>query len=189
MRRAVFLDRDGTIIEELGYLTPASRLAVYPWSIDAIRLLRRAGFAVVVVTNQGGIARGLYTREFVEQTHQLLGARFAAGGASIDAWLYCPHHPEALFDELRGPCPCRKPAAGMIRDAAQELDLGLTRSWVIGDMWRDIEMGRAAGVRTILVRSGSGRHQEQNWPTEVAPPTAVCDNLIAAVAAIVAHDT
>jgi D-glycero-D-manno-heptose 1,7-bisphosphate phosphatase len=188
MKRAVFLDRDGTIIEEFGYLTPASALSVYPWSIDAVRLLRRAGFAVVVVTNQGGVGRGLYTREFVEQTHQLLGARFAAAGAPIDAWHYCPHHPDALVDELRAPCACRKPAPGMMRDAAQQLDLVLTRSWVVGDMWRDIEMGQAAGARSVLVRTGHGRHQEQSWPAEIAPPTAVCDNLIEAVAAIVGHD-
>jgi D-glycero-D-manno-heptose 1,7-bisphosphate phosphatase len=184
MKRAVFLDRDGTIIEELGYLTPASALIVYPWSIDAVRLLKRAGFAVVVVTNQGGIGRGLYPRTFVDETHQRLGARFAAAGAPIDAWHYCPHHPEALFDELRGPCTCRKPAPGMMREAAQELDLALARSWVVGDMWRDIQMGHEAGARSILVRTGHGRKQETNWPADIALPTAVCDNLSAAAGAI-----
>ena len=184
MTPAVFLDRDGTILEELGYLTPASQPRIYPWSIDAVRLLKRAGFAIVVVTNQGGIARGLYSSKFVEDTHQALAARFAAGGAPIDAWHYCPHHPEALTAEFMGPCACRKPEPGMVRDAARVLDLDLTRAWVIGDQWRDIQMGHAVGARTILVRSGHGRDQEAHWPRDIAAPTAICDNLIAAVAVV-----
>ena len=184
MQPAVFLDRDGTILEELGYLTPATTLAVYPWSIDAIRLLRRAGFAVVVVTNQGGIARGLYTREFVEETHRTLGARFAAAGAAVDAWRYCPHHPEPLVEGLGTPCACRKPEPGMVQDAALALDIDLARSWVIGDQWRDIQVGHAVGARSVLVRTGHGRAQETEWPVEIALPTAICDNLVGAVAVV-----
>jgi D-glycero-D-manno-heptose 1,7-bisphosphate phosphatase len=107
MTPAVFLDRDGTLIDERGYLTPASELLVYPWTIDALRLLRRAGFALVVVTNQGGIARGQYTRRFVEDTHRSLGERFAAGGGAVDEWRFCPHHPQAIVVELAAPCDCR----------------------------------------------------------------------------------
>jgi D-glycero-D-manno-heptose 1,7-bisphosphate phosphatase len=184
MPPAVFLDRDGTILEELGYLTPDTQLLIYPWSMDAIRLLKRAGFAVVVVTNQGGVGRGLYTEDFVEETHRTLDARFAAAGAVVDAWCYCPHHPQALIDGLAIACECRKPAAGMARDAARDLDLDLTRSWVVGDQWRDIQMGHVVGARTILVRTGHGRAQELNWPPEIAQPTATADNLIAAVAII-----
>lgn len=187
MRPAVFLDRDGTIVEEIGYLTPASQLMVYPWSVDAIRLLRRAGFAVVVVTNQGGIARGLYTRAFVEETHRTLGARFAAGDAAIDGWYYCPHHPEALIDDLRAPCACRKPKPGMACEAARDLDLDLARSWVVGDMWRDVQLGHAIGARSVLVRTGHGSQQEAEWPADITPPTAICENLAAAVSTIVAR--
>ena len=182
MKPAVFLDRDGTILEEIGYLTPASQPSVYPWSIDAMRLLKHAGFAIVVVTNQGGVGRGLYTREFVEETHRALAAQFAAGGAEVDAWHYCPHHPDALVAGLAGPCACRKPEPGMVYDATRALDLDLARSWVVGDQWRDIQMGHVVGARTILVRTGHGRAQEARWPPEIAPATAICDNLAAAVA-------
>src|SRR5688500_1887040 len=188
MKRAVFLDRDGTILEELGYLTPGTALRVFSWSIGAIRLLNRAGYPVVVVTNQGGIGRGLYTREFVDETHAALAARFAAGGALVDSWQYCPHHPEAIAEELRQPCSCRKPGTGMVDAAVKSLGGGinLAGSWVIGDQWRDVQLGHAIGGGGILVRSGHGATQEALWPPDIAPPTAICDNLIAAVARILA---
>ncbi len=187
MTPAVFLDRDGTILEELGYLTPDAQVSIYPWSIDAIRLLKRAGFAVVVVTNQGGIARGLYSAAFVEETHRMLAARFAAAGATVDAWHYCPHHPNPVVEGLGTPCACRKPEPGMVRDAARTLDLDLSRSWVVGDQWRDVQLGHVVGARTILVRTGYGRVQEDQWPSDIALPTAICDNLIEAVAVIGIH--
>ena len=182
MSAAVFLDRDGTIVDERGYLTPAARLSVYPWSIDAIRLLKRAGFAVVVVTNQGGIARGLLTCDFVEQTHRKLADQFAAGGAVVDAWYYCPHHTSAVVERFSAPCECRKPKIGMMTEAARTLGLDLGQSWVVGDQWGDIRMAHAAGAASILVRTGHGRAQEAARPPEVAAPTTVCDNLIAAAA-------
>ena len=184
MRPAVFLDRDGTVLDELGYLTPDAELTIYPWSLDAIRLLRRAGFAIVVVTNQGGIGRGLYTREFVEETHRKLDARFRAAGAAVDGWFYCPHHSEAIRPEFAGPCTCRKPGPGMAHEAARTLGLDLERSWVIGDQWRDIALGHAVGAKTVLVYTGHGRAQDLNWPAHVERPTLVCDSLIAAASAI-----
>lgn len=186
MRRAVFLDRDGTLIEELGYLTPASDLRIFPWTMDALRLLKRAGFSTVVVTNQGGIARGLYTADFVELTHRQLGARFSAAGAAIDAWQYCPHHPEGVVQPFAAACRCRKPEIGMVTSAAQALGaFDLVASWVVGDQWRDIQLGHAIGARSLLVRSGHGAAQEASWPADIAPPTLVCDNLAAAAVAIV----
>jgi D-glycero-D-manno-heptose 1,7-bisphosphate phosphatase len=185
MRPAVFLDRDGTLIEEIGYLTPASNVRVFPWTIDAIRLLKRAGFAVIVVTNQAAIGRGLFTEAFVEQTHRTLAERFAAGGAIVDDWEFCPHHPEAVHEHLRHACACRKPGVGMVLSAARKLgsfDFG--RSWVVGDYWRDVELGHAIGARSILVRYGHGPDLPPWWPPAIAPPAAMCDNLMAAVARI-----
>lgn len=186
MARVVFLDRDGTMLEEMGYLTPWSTARMFPWTIDALRLLARAGFALVVVTNQGGVGRGLYSEEFVEETHRRLAARCEAAGVRIDAWLHCPHHPDALIDRLRGPCECRKPGLGLVRAAASRLAGGcdVAHSWTVGDSWRDVQLGHAMGGRSILVRTGHGARQEQIWPREVAPPAFVCDNLMAAAATI-----
>lgn len=187
MTPGVFLDRDGTILDELGYLTPDSMLHLFPYSLDAIRVLSTSGFLVVVVTNQGGIGLGLYDADFVERTHAALGARVEAAGGGIAAWLYCPHHPEATVPSLRQVCECRKPAAGLVMRAAREHDIDLARSWVVGDQWRDIEVAHRAGARSILVRTGYGARAEHARPADIAPPTFVADNLIAAAAHILSQ--
>jgi D-glycero-D-manno-heptose 1,7-bisphosphate phosphatase len=188
MNKAVFLDRDGTILDELGYLTPSSTIVIYPWSADSIRLLKRAGYMVVMITNQGGIGLGLYDHAFVEKTHDDLTRRFAEAGAEIDAWYYCPHHPEAVVEDYRVVCGCRKPATGMLDAAARDLEIDLARSWVVGDQWRDVQLAHAAGCRSVLLRTGHGAQQEAEWPHDVAPPTATSDNLIAAVSVILERD-
>jgi D-glycero-D-manno-heptose 1,7-bisphosphate phosphatase len=182
-RPAVLLDRDGTINDDVGYLTDLADLRIYPYAPDAIRLLRRAGFAIVVVTNQGGIARGLMTAAFVEATHQLMAARLDRAGATVDDWFYCPHHPESVVPGLSTPCECRKPGTAMPRQAAARHGLDLARSWVIGDHWRDVQMGHAVGARAVLLRTGHGRDQEA-LGTSGQRVEAICDNLMAAVAAI-----
>jgi D-glycero-D-manno-heptose 1,7-bisphosphate phosphatase len=184
MTPAVFLDRDGTILDELGYLTPVSSIHIYPYSIDAIRLLARGGYAVVVITNQGGIGLGLYDHAFVDRTHGTLAAKFEAGLAPVTAWYYCPHHPEAVVPEFKCVCECRKPATGLVTAAARDLEIDLSRSWVVGDQWRDIEVAHRTGARSVLVRTGYGRSLEAKWPSGIAAPTAVSDNLMAATALI-----
>lgn len=184
MKPAVFLDRDGTILDELGYLTPASTVHVYPFSADAIRQLHRGGYAVVIITNQGGIGLGLYDHAFVDRTHAALDAEMAAAGAQIAGWYYCPHHPEGKVPEFTVKCPCRKPGTGMVEAAARELQLDLTRSWVVGDQWRDIEVAHRVGARSVLVRTGYGKGLEAQWPADIARPTVVSDNLMAAAAHI-----
>jgi D-glycero-D-manno-heptose 1,7-bisphosphate phosphatase len=154
MRPAVFLDRDGTLIEDVDYLRRLDQMVLFPWTIDSLRLLNRAGFATVVVTNQSAVARGIVTEEFVRETHAALDARVRAGGARIDGYYFCPHHPEAGVAQYRARCRCRKPAPGMIEDAASDLGLDPARSWMIGDRPRDVETGRKAGARSILVRRG-----------------------------------
>jgi len=181
LRPAVFLDRDGTINEDVGYLTDLAELRIYPFAPDAIRLLRRAGFATVVVTNQGGIARGVLTEALVQETHRRMAERLARAGAAIDAWYHCPHHPASVVPDLFTPCECRKPGTAMPRAAAERLGLDLSRSWVIGDHWRDVQMGHAIGARAVLLRTGHGRDQERARPAGQRVE-AICDNLMAAVA-------
>ena len=157
MTPAVFLDRDGTLIEESGYLDRLDRLAIYPFTVDAVRLLNRAGFAVIVVSNQSGIGRGLVRESFVVEAHAHISACLKAGGATLDAFYYCPHHPDATVAAFRERCACRKPAAGMLTTAASEHDLDLARSFVVGDRWGDVGAARAAGAKGVLVRTGYGR--------------------------------
>jgi D-glycero-D-manno-heptose 1,7-bisphosphate phosphatase len=182
----VFLDRDGTINEDVGYLTDLSVLRIYPYATDAIRLLRRAGFAIVVVTNQGGVARGQMTTAFVEETHRRMDARLRRGDAGIDGWYYCTHHPEGVVPALTRACDCRKPGTAMPVRAIAELGLDPSRSWVVGDHWRDVQMGHAIGARAILVRTGHGRDQERARPV-AQRVDAICDNLMAAAAHILGH--
>ena len=177
----MFLDRDGTLLEEAGYLDRLERLAFFPYAVDAVRLLNRAGYATVIMTNQSGIARGLYDEQFVRVTHEEMTARLRAGGATIDGFYYCPHHPDATVEGYRKDCDCRKPAPGMLLKAAAELDLDLARSFTVGDKWTDVEVARAAGARGILVRTGYGRSSEAS-PVPGLQPEAIVDNVIGAVA-------
>lgn len=152
----VFLDRDGTLIEEVGYLSHLDRIVLYPWSIESVKLLNRAGFKVVVVTNQAGVARGLFDEDFIDEAHRFLDQKFGDGGAMIDKFYYCPHHPEASVEAYRCECDCRKPKAGMLWKAAQELQLELSHSFVIGDRLSDLRLGPAVGAKSVLVRTGYG---------------------------------
>ena len=179
-RPAVFLDRDGTLLEEAGYLDRLDRLIFFPFTIDAVRLLNRAGFAVVVVTNQAGIARGIFKESFVAEAHRHITERLAAGGARIDAFYYCPHHPEAVVKEFRQTCGCRKPNPGMLTRAAADLDLALDRSFVVGDRWHDLEAGARVGARTLLVRTGYGKTEEAA-PRPQLRPAAIVENVMEAV--------
>jgi D-glycero-D-manno-heptose 1,7-bisphosphate phosphatase len=181
MKRAVFLDRDGTLIEESGYLDRLERLFFFPYSVDAVRLLNRAGFAVVIITNQAGIARGIVKESFVEEAHRHIAQRLEAGGAKIDAFYYCPHYPEGTVAEYRVTCDCRKPQPGLLLRAAADLNLDLEHSFVVGDRWHDLAAGQAVGASGVLVRTGLG------WRDEAAPhpgtvPDAIVDNLMDAAA-------
>ncbi len=187
LRPAVFLDRDGTINEDVGYLADLAHLTLYPWAIDAVRTLNRAGYLVVMVTNQGGIGRRMIRPEFVGELHAVIDERLAAGGARVDGWYHCPHHPAALIDELRVACECRKPQPGLLLDAARDHGIDLARSWIVGDKWSDIQAGQRTGGRAILVRTGWGVIEEGVRP-EGQTVEAICDTLAGAVACILSAD-
>lgn len=181
MKHAVFLDRDGTMVEEAGYLDRLERLVFFPYTVDAVRLLNQAGFAVIVVTNQAGIARGLIKESFVAEAHRHISERLAAGGARVDGYYYCPHYPRGIVQELSGQCNCRKPQPGMLRQAAEDHQLDLSRSFVVGDRWHDVELAQNVGAQGILVRTGLGRRDESS-PEPGIKPAAILDNLIDAAA-------
>ena len=184
----VFLDRDGTLIEEVGYLSHLDRIALYPWSIESVKLLNRAGFKVVVVTNQAGVARGLFDEDFIDEAHRFLDQKFSDGGATIDKFYYCPHHPEASVEAYRSECDCRKPKAGMLWKAAQELQLELSHSFVIGDRLSDLRLGQAVGARSLLVRTGYGETTARELTDDVEV-AYTAPELMTAVAWILRHST
>jgi D-glycero-D-manno-heptose 1,7-bisphosphate phosphatase len=180
MTPAVFLDRDGTLIEEARDLDRLDLLAFFPWTVDAVRLLNRAGFAVVVTTNQSAVGRGLIDEAFLATVHARIDAQLGAGGARIDRYYFCPHHPTAPIERYRRVCRCRKPAPGMIEDASRDMGLDLARSFTVGDRWRDIQAGQAAGVRAVLVKTGYGAADALEAPAE-ARADAILNNLMEAV--------
>jgi len=180
MKRAVFLDRDGTINVEKDYLFRVEDFEFIPGVPEAIGLLNQAGFLVVVVTNQSGVARGYYTEEDVEILHRHISRELEQSGAHVDVWLYCPHHPSGRGSYAL-PCDCRKPLPGMLHEAAKRHDIDLENSIMIGDKRADIDAGRAAGCRTFLVRTGYGIHDEKHAGSQ----TVVCDNLLTAVKLLV----
>ncbi len=177
---AVFLDRDGTLIEEIGYLDRPERVQLYPWSPAAIRALNQAGLKIVVVTNQSGVARGFFPEAMVETVHGHIAALLAAGGARIDAYYYCPHHPDGRVAEYARACDCRKPGRALVDRAARELGIDPERSFTVGDRWFDVALARAVGARGVLVRTGYGDREEQQPPPGLAAD-AVVNNLAEAV--------
>jgi D-glycero-D-manno-heptose 1,7-bisphosphate phosphatase len=156
LKPAVFLDRDGVVIEDSHYLGSADCVRLLPGAAEAIAALNRAGWAVVVVTNQSGVARGLFTEADVNAVHTHLAQLLGGYGAEIDAFHFCPHHSEAEVARFRVDCDCRKPRPGMLLRAAAELGIDLAASWMIGDRVSDLEAGAAVGCRTVLVRTGHG---------------------------------
>lgn len=153
MRKAVFLDRDGTLNVDKGYVHRVAEWEWIPGAIDALAALKQAGFLLIVVTNQAGIARGYYDKHDMAALHAAINAELQQHGATIDGFYHCPHHPEfgAVLE-----CECRKPMPGMILQAQQDFDIDLAHSWLVGDKVSDIQAGLAAGVSSILVRTGYG---------------------------------
>jgi D-glycero-D-manno-heptose 1,7-bisphosphate phosphatase len=176
-RPALFLDRDGVINEEVEYLSDPARVALLPGAAGAIAAINAAGIPVVVVTNQSGIARGLYDAAAFAAVTARLGELLAAAGARLDATYHCPHHPAGVVPTLAIACRCRKPAPGMLLDAARDLDLDLARAVVVGDKPSDLAAARAVGAAAVLVRTGYGA------TTERGLAAAACDAVFADLAA------
>ena len=180
-RPAVFIDRDGTISEEVGYVNHPSRYRVFPYAARAVKLLNEAGWLAVLVTNQAGVARGYFAEDLIGEVHAALARELERGGARLDAVYYCPHHPSAGEPPYRQDCDCRKPRPGLVRRAAEELNVDLSASWMVGDRYGDVELARNAGLRSAFVLSGYGRgeweYQRARWPHQ---PDLVAEDLLEA---------
>lgn len=180
LRRAVFLDRDGTLVEEVPYLHDPALVRLVPGAAGALRQLAAAGFALVVVTNQAGVARGYYGEDAVGRVHRRLRELLAAGGVALDGIWYCPHHPDGVVAALARACRCRKPGPGMLQAAAAELGIDLDASYLVGNDASDVGAARAAGVTPLFVTTGQAAGR--------AAPAGVrrAGSLAAAAAAILA---
>jgi D-glycero-D-manno-heptose 1,7-bisphosphate phosphatase len=179
LKRAVFLDRDGTINVEKNYLHKIEDFRFIPGAREALRRLKEAGFLLIVVTNQSGVARGYFPCEAVCRLHEHLQEQLRRAGAAIDGFYVCPHHPTEGQGGYRVDCDCRKGSPGMLLHAAGDHAIDLPHSWMIGDKLADIEAGMAAGCRSILVRTGYGAADEPKVLAQF-PDIRVCNDLSAA---------
>lgn len=181
-RRAIFLDRDGTLNADTGYVHRTEDWRWLPGVPEALARFRAAGWLLVVVSNQSGIARGMFDPAQLHALERWVDAQLAPLGAAPDAWYHCPHLPE-----VTGPCQCRKPAPGMLLRAAEAMNIDLTASWMIGDRMRDARAGLAAGCRAVLLRSGWGEREAAEARKQL-PHTPVLSDLAAACAYILARE-
>lgn len=181
LRPAVFLDRDGTVNEQMGYINHISRFHLLPNAAKAIKLLNDQDVPVIIVSNQSGLARGYFPKELLVEVHEKMNVLLNQEGASIDGLYYCPHHPEAKEEEFRQACSCRKPKTGMLKQAAEELNLDLAKSFLVGDRWSDIKCAQGAGCTPVLVLTGYGRgDQKYIGPTQDIQPSFVAEDLLQA---------
>ncbi len=178
MNKGVFLDRDGTVNEEVGYLTDIGKLRLIKGAGAAIKRLNEAGYTVVLVTNQSGVARGYFPEALVHEAHARLREMLQHDGARIDAVYYCPHHPKAGNSHYTVDCDCRKPRTGLIDRAVKELDIDTRHSYMVGDKWSDVELGQRAGVHAILVMSGFAPDDPGNKrPEKISDPDFIAHSL------------
>lgn len=181
MKRAVFLDRDGTLVREAEYLSSPGELEILEGVPRALRLLAEAGYTLIVVTNQSGVARGYFDMGIVESIHWELLRRLQEEGAEVEAFYVCPHHPD-----FTGSCTCRKPKPGLVERACKDWDIDPKASWVVGDKALDVELARAVGCRAALVRTGYGVRTERELEAKGVLPEIVADNLETAAKEILA---
>jgi D-glycero-D-manno-heptose 1,7-bisphosphate phosphatase len=178
---AIFIDRDGTINEDKGYISDPEDLIIYPWVGEAVRLINEARLKAIVVTNQSGVARGICSEDDLRLIHARMIGELEKQDARIDGVYYCPHHPDYGGQRYRRECECRKPGPGMLNAAAREHEIDLAQSFVIGDKASDINLASGAGAQGVLVLTGYGREtlaHPDRWPCE---PRLVADDLLHAI--------
>ena len=186
---ALFMDRDGTISEEVGYVNHPSRFRLFPYSAAAVQKLNENDWLAIVVTNQAGVARGYFSEDIIVTIHDQMKQQLKKEHAQLDAIYYCAHHPTVGEAPYRLDCDCRKPKAGLINRATEDFDIDLPASWMVGDRYSDVELAHNAGLRCAFVLSGYGRgeweYQRAAWKLQ---PDLVCENLLEAVESILSLD-
>lgn len=179
---AVFIDRDGTINEQLGYINHLSRFVILPGVSEAVRLLNKNDWWAIIVSNQGGVARGYYPVELVDEIHAFLKSSLKEQGATIDGIFFCPHHPAGVLPEYSSECNCRKPETGLIDKACEVFDIDMSSSYVVGDRHVDIELASRLNLKGVLVKTGYGLGEmEYIIPQKRLKPHHVAEDLLDAV--------
>jgi D-glycero-D-manno-heptose 1,7-bisphosphate phosphatase len=179
---AVFIDRDGTINEQLGYINHLSRFVILPGVSEAVRLLNKNNWWAIIVSNQGGVARGYYPIDLVDEIHAFLKSSLKEQGAIIDGIFFCPHHPAGVLPEYSSECDCRKPETGLIDKAREAFDIDMSNSYVVGDRHVDIELASRLNLKGVLVKTGYGLGEmEYIIPGKQLKPYHVAEDLLDAV--------
>ena len=184
-RKAVFLDKDGTLVENRPFNEIAESFVLLPGTMEGLQMLHQAGYLLVVVTNQGGVAQGSITEGNLADIEVALRIRLASANIPLAGFYYCPHHPDGLIPRYSIHCSCRKPQSGLLHQAARELRIDLERSWMIGDILHDVEAGRSAGCRTVLLTNGN----ETEWDMSASRwPDILADNVWGAARSVLGAD-
>ena len=179
---AIFLDRDGTINEEMGYINHETRFVLIPGTLQAIKIINDLDYYAIIITNQAGLARGYFKPDLLERIHSCFLKTVEEAGAKIDGLYFCPHHPDGIVEEFSIKCNCRKPAPGMIEQAIKDFEIDLENSYMIGDRYKDIKFGKKFNLKTIMVLTGYGIGEwEYDRDTWEVIPDHVAENLLAAV--------
>lgn len=188
-RPAVFLDRDGTLIHDAGYLSRTAQVKFFPDAVKALKLLRQAGFYLFVVSNQSGVARGYFPESSVKKVHRHIQSRLKSMGTGVDRFFYCPHFPLGKVKSLSKVCACRKPKPGMVREASKRYPVDLRRSYVVGDKMDDILLVRNAWLAGgVLVRTGKGRQSEKILKVRKVGGVEVASSLLGAARLIIKNN-
>jgi len=177
MQAAVFLDRDGTIIEDTDYISSPAQIKFIPGAVEAVNKLKQAGYKIIIISNQSGVARGILSEDMLQTIDKVIHRAILSGGGQVDGSYYCPHHPEHGVYPYKQACECRKPHTGMIKKAVREHDIDLSKSFLVGDHATDIETARRAGLRSAFVLTGHGKEEKDNLKSQ---PDHFADNLLEA---------
>jgi D-glycero-D-manno-heptose 1,7-bisphosphate phosphatase len=185
MNKAIFIDKDGTLIPDIPYNVDPERIALYDDASTGLLKLQKAGYLIIVITNQSGIALGYITTDQVKAVETRIRSLLSENGIRLTGFLYCPHHPEGKIEEFALDCECRKPQPGMLLKAAVTWEIDLKASWMLGDILNDVEAGNRAGCRTILIDKGGETLWEQG---EYRTPHFIAGNLLQAADYILIHN-
>lgn len=179
---AVFIDRDGTVNEQMGYVNHPSRFKILPGVPEAFRILNNAGFLAIIVSNQSGVARGYFPMELVYNIHRIMKEALLKEGAAVDGIFFCPHYPRGTVPEYSVDCDCRKPRTGLIRQACEHFDIDMSGSYLIGDHYTDMELADRSSIKGILVKTGYGAGViDYNLPYMDSKPLYIAEDLLDAV--------